>query len=524
MELNEEVGESASTPGHRRSLCPKAIAKRIYSRLAADGSVHAIYNPELADELEAHFDRLPARYILDMKDKPGDILLHKRILAEARDPEKRPAFRCRFVQVSNTDLRPMVISSISTGFRITAHEEDQPSNRSGGEIDFAASSMLKELRLDRAKNGRDNEKRRYITEGSSGRNDLVGVPVHEIIFSTVDMPMLLSQLSALLSGIGLNIREAHVFSTADGYSLDIFIVDGWKNEETNRLGEAVAQAIATSELKFSCSYQRKVERVLKFQQECNWEINRSFLMIGEKIASGYRGDLYHGLYLGVDVAVKVFTPAYVDEALNAEFNREVNILREVRHSNVVQFIGANTKPPHMCLVTEYISRGSLFDFLHKLDDVLEFHLQLKFAIDICKGMDYLHQHNIIHRDLKTANLLMDAEDVVKVADFGLARFQNPDGEMTRETGTYRWMAPEIMNHQPYDHKADVFSFGIVLWELATSKIPYSDLTPIQAALCVIKVVVTPNIIRRHALFLMLSLGCYHRVYVQSLHPMLDLWT
>ncbi|CAA7396871.1 unnamed protein product [Spirodela intermedia] len=392
MELNEEVGESASTPGHRRSFCPKAIAKRIYSRLAADGSVHAIYNPDLADELEAHFDRLPARCI----DVFFFLFIYRRL------------------------------------------------------------------------------------------NDLVGVPVHEIIFSTVDMPMLLSQLSALLSGIGLNIREAHVFSTADGYSLDIFIVDGWKNEETNRLGEAVAQAIATSELKFSCSYQRKVETVLKFQQECNWEINRSFLMIGEKIASGYRGDLYHGLYLGVDVAVKVFTPAYVDEALNAEFNREVNILREVRHSNVVQFIGANTKPPHMCLVTEYISRGSLFDFLHKLDDVLEFHLQLKFAIDICKGMDYLHQHNIIHRDLKTANLLMDAEDVVKVADFGLARFQNPDGEMTRETGTYRWMAPEIMNHQPYDHKADVFSFGIVLWELATSKIPYSDLTPIQAALCVIK--------------------------------------
>ncbi|XP_010245293.2 PREDICTED: serine/threonine-protein kinase STY46-like [Nelumbo nucifera] len=72
--------------------------------------------------------------------------------------------------------------------------------------------------------------------------------------------------------------------------------------------------------------------------------------------------------------------------------------------------------------------------------------------------------------------------VVKVADFGVARFQNQGGEMTAETGTYRWMAPEVINHQPYDQKADVFSFSIVLWELTTGKVPYETMTPLQAAL------------------------------------------
>ncbi|MCL7039707.1 hypothetical protein MKW94_005497, partial [Papaver nudicaule] len=142
---------------------------------------------------------------------------------------------------------------------------------------------------------------------------------------------------------------------------------------------------------------------------------------------------------------------------------------EVQHKNVVRFIGACTKFPNLCIVTEYMPGGSLYDFLHKHHNVLGLSLLLEFAIDICKGMEYLHQKNIIHRDLKTANLLMDIDHVVKVADFGVARFQSQGGEMTAETGTYRWMAPEVINHQPYDQKADVFSFAIVLWELTTAK-------------------------------------------------------
>ncbi|GMY11146.1 serine/threonine-protein kinase sty17 [Fagus crenata] len=118
---------------------------------------------------------------------------------------------------------------------------------------------------------------------------------------------------------------------------------------------------------------------------------------------------------------------------------------------------------------------------------------LKVSIDVSKGMNYLHQNNIIHRDLKTANLLMDENEVVKVADFGVARVQTQSGVMTAETGTYRWMAPEVIEHKAYDHKADVFSFGIVLWELLTGELPYSHLTPLQAAVGVVQKGIRPTI-------------------------------
>ncbi|KVH99628.1 hypothetical protein Ccrd_022143, partial [Cynara cardunculus var. scolymus] len=170
------------------------------------------------------------------------------------------------------------------------------------------------------------------------------------------------------------------------------------------------------------------------------------------------------------------------QALTKRREKKLNQRREVQHRNVVRFIGACTKQPHLCIITEYMPGGSLYEYLHKNHRTLTLPQLVQFAIDVCRGMEYLHKSNIIHRDLKTANLLMDSHNVVKVADFGLARFQNQEGVMTAETGTYRWMAPEVINHQPYDQKADVFSFAIVLWELVTAKIPYDNMTPLQAAL------------------------------------------
>jgi serine/threonine protein kinase len=123
--------------------------------------------------------------------------------------------------------------------------------------------------------------------------------------------------------------------------------------------------------------------------------------------------------------------------------KSLMVCRKVRHKNVVQFIGACTKPPNLCIVTEFMSCGSVYDYIHKQKAVLKLPMLLRVAIDVSKGMDYLHQSNIIHRDLKAANLLMDENEVVKVADFGVARVQAQSGVMTAETGTYRWMAPEV---------------------------------------------------------------------------------
>ncbi|XP_028090044.1 serine/threonine-protein kinase STY46-like isoform X2 [Camellia sinensis] len=316
------------------------------------------------------------------------------------------------------------------------------------------------------------------------------------------------QLTALLGEVGLNIQEAHVFSTVDGYSLDVFVVDGWPYEETKQLQTALKKEFLKIEKQcwpnchLSSPTAEQEQTGIKREPDHLtipndgtdvWEIDPQLLNFEIKIASGSYGDLYKGTYCGQEVAVKVLKPGRVDSDLQKEFAQEVFIMRKVRHKNVVQFIGACTKPPSLCIVTEFMSGGSVYDYLHKQRGTFKLPSLLRVAIDISKGMNYLHQNNIIHRDLKAANLLMDENEVVKVADFGVARVKAQTGVMTAETGTYRWMAPEVIEHRPYDHKADIFSFGIVLWELLTGKLPYDYLTPLQAAVGVVQKGLRPTI-------------------------------
>lgn len=160
-------------------------------------------------------------------------------------------------------------------------------------------------------------------------------------------------------------------------------------------------------------------------------------------------------------------------------------MRKVRHRNVVQFIGACTQKPNLCIVFEFMPGGSVYDHVRKQGPP-RVAAVLRIALEVARGMDYLHRRKIVHRDLKAANLLLDDQGTVKIADFGVARVLDHGGVMTAETGTYRWMAPEVIEHNPYSEKADVFSFGILLWELLTGKIPYNDMTPLQAAVGVVQ--------------------------------------
>lgn len=484
MDLVEGVGESSSPPRSFGCLGGYDVRNDVYNRLVESGNEEAVCNPEFREHLDAHFNRLPSSYGLDINmDRVDDVLLHQKILALAKDPDNRPAYHVRFLENflakadGCEDQQLVSIPNADSQGDLPAHDRSRDY-----ESEFEPCSKLEDLNLDVRKNSNDIDST-FLTENLSRRENS-HLPIHEVIFSTIDKPKLLSQLSALLSDIGLNIREAHVFSTSDGFSLDVFVVDGWPVEDTEGLYEAIGKAIARTEGSWSGSSHTRsaAEKVGAQGKSGDWEIDRRLLKIGERIASGSCGDLYRGTYLGQDVAIKVLRSEHLNDALEVEFAQEVAILREVQHRNVVRFIGACTKCPHLCIVTEYMPGGNLYEYLHKNHIVLKLPQLLKFAIDVCRGMEYLHQNNIIHRDLKTANLLMDNDNVVKVADFGVARFQNQGGVMTAETGTYRWMAPEVINHQPYDQKADIFSFAIVLWELITAKVPYDTMTPLQAAL------------------------------------------
>uniref|UniRef100_A0A0E0B5Z4 non-specific serine/threonine protein kinase n=1 Tax=Oryza glumipatula TaxID=40148 RepID=A0A0E0B5Z4_9ORYZ len=454
------------------------------------------------DELWNHFNRLPARYAMDVNvERAEDVLTHKRLLEQAKDPAQRPAFAVRAVQVS-----PI----------LDGNQTDADSNTAGEEVAsrllnrqqsihpppaFGSSTNLEALALEASKSqGQDHD---------STSDNVNYRPMHEITFSTIDKPKLLSELTSLLGELGLNIQEAHAFSTNDGYSLDVFVVVGWHDEETEDLIESVRKEIGkideTQGWSTTHSWSSPVENMQIGENSAadhveiprdgasEWEIDVKLLKFGNKVASGSYGDLYRGTYCSQDVAIKVLKPERINADMQREFAQEVYIMRKVRHKNVVQFIGACTKPPNLCIVTEYMSGGSVYDYLHKHKGVFKLPALLGVVMDVSKGMSYLHQNNIIHRDLKTANLLMDENGTVKVADFGVARVKAQSGVMTAETGTYRWMAPEVIEHKPYDHKADVFSFGILMWELLTGKIPYEYLTPLQAAVGVVQKGLRPTI-------------------------------
>ncbi|TYG94521.1 hypothetical protein ES288_A11G194700v1 [Gossypium darwinii] len=461
--------------------------------------------PGFDNHLWLHFNRLPARYALDVNvERAEDVLTHKRLLHLAEDPANRPVFEVRMVQVYPVFPAQSIDSVHSDSSMQGDAQSAYHSYRQGihPPPTFGSSSNLEAVAL--------QARIYHVEDGGSAVNSTSGPfrPMHEITFSTVDRPKLLSQLTSLLAEIGLNIQEAHAFSTTDGYSLDVFVVDGWPSEEIEELKNALEKEISKSKLQEQ-SYSRKSsvmtehvkERVVSLPSCVEiptdgtdvWEIDARQLKIENRIASGSYADLYRGTYCSQEVAIKVLKPEQITREMLREFSQEVYIMRKIRHKNVVQLIGACTRSPNLCIVTEFMARGSIYDYLHKQRGVFKLPSLLKVAVDVSKGMNYLHQNNIIHRDLKTANLLMDENQVVKVADFGVARVQSQSGVMTAETGTYRWMAPEVIEHKPYDHKADVFSFGISLWEILTGELPYGLLTPLQAAVAVVQKNLRPTI-------------------------------
>lgn len=220
-----------------------------------------------------------------------------------------------------------------------------------------------------------------------------------------------------------------------------------------------------------------------------WTADLSQLFIGNKFASGAHSRIYRGIYKQRAVAVKmVRIPTHKEETrvlLEQQFKSEVALLSRLYHPNIVQFIAACKKPPLYCIITEYMSQGNLRMYLNKKEPYsLSTETILRLALDISHGMEYLHSQGVIHRDLKSHNLLLNDEMRVKVADFGTSCLETQCQESKGNKGTYRWMAPEMIKEKAYSRKVDVYSFGIVLWELTTALLPFQGMTPVQAAFAV----------------------------------------
>ncbi|KAM7463833.1 hypothetical protein LguiA_031954 [Lonicera macranthoides] len=219
------------------------------------------------------------------------------------------------------------------------------------------------------------------------------------------------------------------------------------------------------------------------------DIPWSDLDLKEKIGAGSFGTVHRAEWHGLDVAVKVLMEQDFHAERFREFLSEVSIMKRLRHPNIVLLLGAVTHPPNLSIVTEYLSRGSLYKLLQMPDAgvILDETRRLNMAYDVAQGMNYLHQLKppIVHRDLKSPNLLVDGRFTVKVCDFGLSRSKaNTFLSSKTAAGTPEWMAPEVLRNEPSNEKSDVFSFGVILWELATLQKPWRNLYTSQVVAAV----------------------------------------
>jgi serine/threonine protein kinase len=194
------------------------------------------------------------------------------------------------------------------------------------------------------------------------------------------------------------------------------------------------------------------------------------------IGKGAFGEVFKGTLHGQEVAIKqLFKDDVGEEALD-EFRKEVSIMITLRHPNICLMMGACTMPGNLMIIMEYMSHGSVEHLLYgkKGKTFISFETKMRMALDCCKGLNWLHcmKPPFLHLDLKPANLLIDKNDNVKVADFGLSKIQ---GDEETAGGSPFYMAPEVLLGRSVDHKADVYSFGILLWELYTRQKPWEGM-------------------------------------------------
>ncbi|CAL5224835.1 g7589 [Coccomyxa viridis] len=219
------------------------------------------------------------------------------------------------------------------------------------------------------------------------------------------------------------------------------------------------------------------------------------LTLGALIGEGGFGKVYYGAWRGLEVAVKVMSADITQHvAAGLEFRRELAAMTLLsQHRNVLPLLGACMQPDLAALVTPYCPRGSLYGMLHSPTLELTWAQVAAMCLGAAKGMQHLHAHSVLHRDLKSGNLLVDEDFNVRVADFGLSRVTHDLNTLTGGLGTFQYMAPEVMANQRYSVKADVYSFGVVLWECTARQVPYAGLSGIQAALAVMHRGLRPDI-------------------------------
>ncbi|CAO1341843.1 unnamed protein product [Diamesa serratosioi] len=223
--------------------------------------------------------------------------------------------------------------------------------------------------------------------------------------------------------------------------------------------------------------EKPVTEGLSHRTRDQWEIDRNSLRFVKKLGSGQFGDVWEGLWNNTTpVAIKTLKSGTMDPK---DFLAEAQIMKKLRHSKLIQLYAVCTVEEPIYIITELMKHGSLLEFLQGKGRNLKLPQLIDMAAQIAAGMAYLESQNYIHRDLAARNVLVGDNNIVKIADFGLARLIKEDEYEARVGARFpiKWTAPEAANYSKFSIKSDVWSFGILLTELVTyGRIPYPGMT------------------------------------------------
>jgi len=223
--------------------------------------------------------------------------------------------------------------------------------------------------------------------------------------------------------------------------------------------------------------------------DLRWIISSNSIKLLKIIDFGGSSDVYLGEYRGTEVAVKKLRVLEGKKDYIKEYKREVSSLFLLYHPYLVLLMGVIAEPLNLSIVTEFCRGGNLFELLYKRPNIyLSWEFKKKILLQIAIGMNYLHTNDppVLHRDLKSLNILLtnkiekssDTTDI-KISDFGLSRLYQNSCILSGHLGTCYWMAPEIIVKKRYSTKVDVYSYGIIIWEVCTRKTPYGCMSQQQ---------------------------------------------
>ncbi|KAM9356613.1 tyrosine-protein kinase ITK/TSK [Symphorus nematophorus] len=205
-----------------------------------------------------------------------------------------------------------------------------------------------------------------------------------------------------------------------------------------------------------------------------WEVDPEELTLGQELGSGQFGLVVEGMWKERRVAVKMIREECMSDE---EFKEEAKVMMKLSHSKLVQLYGVCSQRSPMCLLFEFMENGCLSDYLRARKGHLSQDLMLGMCLDVSEGMAYLESSNFIHRDLAARNCLVSKNNEVKVSDFGMTRFVPDDQYTSSQCSKFpvKWSAPEVIKYCKFSSKSDIWSFGVLMWEVYNEgRLPYEN--------------------------------------------------